>query len=181
MDAGAHEDLSAPLRHCKLCGQDKPWTENHWKRGSGGRGWRPYCRPCDLARVKPYGDRRKADKKAGRAPTPPVVRALERVPLPAKPAKPSLRTILEAEAEQNYERLAKKLVKTALGEGKDAAAALKLVFSYILGTPREASEDQGPTEFWHALLADARQLHAGTGTDVGTATADLGADPDSDG
>jgi hypothetical protein len=182
------------MKTCKHCGESKPLTEEHFHQQwrvikSGERrshGWNTVCKPCSKAKFQAYWDGRKAaDKQAakeGRAPTPPVVRALNRV-APSTlnvPKKPNLRAILEAEAEANYEKLAKKLVKQALGESKESAGALKLVFSYILGTPKEASDDHGPTEFWHSLLASARAVHAGSQTDLDPPDGDLadGESPD---
>jgi hypothetical protein len=188
--------LVAPLgrtKVCKICGETKPLTTEYFRQqvrpNKAGQprihGWDTTCKPCSKQRLKTYfAGRREQDKQAakeGRGPMPPVVRAL-RAAAPAlqAPKRPNLRAILEAEAEQNYERLAKKLVKQALGESKESAGALKLVFSYILGTPKEASDDHGPTEFWHSLLASARAEHAGQQTDLGPPDGDLadGESPD---
>src|SRR4051794_20862860 len=149
------EDRSAPLRRCRTCGEAKPFTRDYYerrteKRKDGSlaeRAWYLDCRTCRKAGLAQRRTAAAARRKAGLAATPPVAKALGTLALP-KPSKPSFRAVLEAKAEANWDKLADKMVKTALGNDKDSAAMLKLVAAYVLGTPREAAEDNGPTEFW---------------------------------
>jgi hypothetical protein len=185
------EAFSAPMRSCRTCGAEKPWTRDYYgrrrmKRKDGSvydGAWFLDCKTCETQRQLRGIEKKKAERAAEKArggPPPPVAKALGSLPLPA-PTKPNFRAVLEKKAEAKWDKLASKMVETALGSGKDSTAMLKLVAAYMLGTPREASEDDGPSEFWHALLASAGQRHAGTDPDLGAAGADLEHDPDPDG
>src|SRR3954453_3622299 len=160
MNVPSHlEDRSAPLRRCRTCGETKPWTTEHFERRTerrkdgtvAERSWQLDCRPCRLAALAQRRTAAAARRKAGLAATPPVAKALGTLALP-KLARPSLRTILQQAVEPEWPKIAKHMAKQAAGGDK---TMIKLVTAYMLGTPREAADDNGPTEFWHALLAHA--------------------------
>lgn len=188
-DLRAIDAASAPLRRCRTCGAEKPFTDAYYGRrvekrrdGSTYPGtWFLDCRVCEGQRAHRNGLRKQAERRGEIAATPPVAKALKTLPLPPPPARPSLRSELERQAAAQHEKLAAKMLKLALGDGKDAAAMLKLVSAYLMGTPREASEDNGPTEFWHALLASASQRDPGADPDLDAAGADLEPDSGADG
>jgi hypothetical protein len=183
-DAQQIADISAPTRYCKACGQDKPWTEDYFGRRFGKRkdgsktlgAWYTECRHCRGQKILAWSkakDQERRALKAGKLPDPPVAKALGTLALP-KPQAPSFRTVLQTKAERKWPMIAQRMVDSAAAGDKNM---IRLVAAYILGTPREATEDNGPTEFWHALLASAGQRDPGATPDLGTEESDL--EPDS--
>ena len=164
-------------RVCQDCGETKPLTEEYWSRnrwrrkdGTVSRGsYQRVCKKCNLAKVQKYEKHKESRKARGLPPPAPIERALRGMPLP-KPDKPSFRAVLQAKAEAEWPRIAERMIKLASGGDK---MMIKLVAAYVLGVPREASEDDGPTEFWHALLARAGLPDGGQSPDVGSAALDL--------
>lgn len=164
-------------RRCTVCGETKPlddahWSRSQWRRADGSIGRGPFvtrCKRCNLARVKQHAADKKTRKQAGRPPPAPIQKALKSLPLP-KVEKPTFRGTLQAKAEAQWPKIAEQMIGMA---AKGDKVMIKLVAAYVLGVPREASEDDGPTEFWSALLARAGQPDAGAEPDLGAAPVDL--------
>lgn len=187
------EDLSSPLRQCRICGEQKPWNEAHFGRRSRKRadgstapgGWYWECKPCRIQKANEAFAAGKVRKKLERqhAAPPPLYRALQRPGVslpPPPPAEPSFdfRGVLQSKAKKHWPKLADKMITTALGGGKDSAMMLKLVTSYVLGPPKEAAgDDDGPGRFWKTLLAGPGPSDFGAHPDVGDEDADLEHDP----
>jgi hypothetical protein len=170
------EAASAPLRRCRTCGAEKPWTQEYFKRRSRRRkdgsrietAWFLDCNACELQRIRDHAAQKRAMQQAGITPPPPVAKALGSLTLP-KPTRPDFRTVLQTKAQAKWPQIAGRMVDAA---AKGDKAMIKLVAAYILGTPREATEDNGPTEFWHTLLARASERGAGPDPDLDAADDD---------
>jgi hypothetical protein len=157
---------SSPARTCRKCGVEKPLARPHFYPDASRRdGWSRVCSACLKDASRTARARRKAQP-----PTPPLLAELA-AQLPRTPSKPSFRAQLEEAAGKRFPKLAEKTVELALAGDRQM---LRLVMAYMLGTPREAADDDGPGEYFRAIFAAAQTVAPASMP----ARLDAAADPD---
>jgi hypothetical protein len=156
------------MKLCQKCGEEKPYSEFYQAKKTRD-GYDRHCKACmklrwdEMRATKNARKKRERERMAHFAVTPGAY---------APPDTMSFRTVVETKARAKWDKLADKLIDTALSSGRESGPALKMVMEYMLGKPDAAQDEAGPERFFRIVMAAISAVPSRDQADVDTAEGD---------
>jgi hypothetical protein len=156
------------MKLCRQCGEEKPYSEFYPAKKTG-EGYDRHCKACMKLRWNEMRAGKNARKKL-------ATEQVANFPLATgayvSPDTMSFRTVVETKARANWDKLADKLIDTALSSGRESGPALKMVMEYMLGKPDAAQDEAGPERFFRLVMAAVSARAPREQTDLDTTEGD---------